>query len=1300
MDFWHYDPAGRGWYIYGQGTVTPDRKRVEPDPGVEVYQFTGAMLITPGAEPPPSRGPRPGGGARGGDPVDLGTGLLIDEQTDLVVDDVIPLAVTRTYQHGDTGRRPFGIGVNSDYDLYLFSQQQWVEADLTLPDGGQVHYRRITPGSTGPNEFLSAVFLADPTPTQFHRSILAWNGNGWDLRLRDGTTYVFGDESPLQAIRDKYGNTVTITRAPAAADPDGIVRAKGPITQVTSPNGRWIAFGRDTANRITSVTDHAGRTVTYTYNAAGRLATVTNANGGVTTYGYNTEGQLSTIRDPRGTFYLTNIYHNGRVASQTAADGSRYLFTYTVDGAGKITETRLTDPRGGVRRVTFNAAGYPTSDTAAFGTPIAQAIQITRDATTNLATSIVDPLGRRTDVGYDVNGNPTSVTELAGTASARTTQFAYAGPFDQISQVTDALGHSTRFTYSTEGSLASVIDGLGRVTTLSANASGQVTTVTEPLGRTTTYGYVLGVPTFVTDPLGRRSRTATDAAGRTVGVTDATGSTTRVTYDNQDRIRTVTDPLGRTTQYTYDPNGNLTAVTDARLHTTSFGYNTMDRLTSATDPLGRVESYTYDVNGNLTQVTSRRGLVTVYDYDLLNRLTSERYGVSGSIQQSRVDYTLDAANRVGTVADSVGGTATLSYDGLDRLTRAVTPQGQIDYGYDAADRRTSMTVAGQPAVTYSYNNADELTGLVRGADTVAVAYDAAGRRATVALPGNTVQTYGYDAADQVTSISYARGATTLGNLTYGYDAAGRPIRMDGSFARGEVPAAFGPATYDVANRVTAVGTTAYSYDNDGNLVSDGTTTYTWNARGELAGWTRPGLSVTYGYDGLGRRANKTLGGVATGFLYDGLNPVQELTGAGTPQANLLTGGLDEVYARTTSAGTLALLTDLAGSTLGLVDSAGTLTGEYTYAPFGATTLTGNDAGNPSRFTGREDDGSGIYHYRNRYYSTSTQRFLSEDPLGTDSADTNIYAYVGNQPTTLTDPLGTKPRRPTDRSDPEEEPGSCKINSFTPDTLVVMADGSRKPIAQIKPGDRVLAGDPTASPATAAKLVTASIVGTGSKELVDITVASAKGSSGTLTATAGHPFWIDDDGRADTSGGHWVDAADLRAGQWLESSDGHLVQVAGIRARNQHTSVYNLTVDGLHTYYVLVGDTPVLVHNDGLTDARFDHLNRAGYRNYVLMRDGKVYYSGMFGPGTTLAQVQARHAGNHNRFDYAKGDRIVPRPGTRTFGLARLVELRAALKHGTIIGRAGKNFRGNRQAPLRADKVAEYEEYERKAKGCK
>ncbi|MDH5641088.1 MAG: RHS repeat-associated core domain-containing protein, partial [Nitrospira sp.] len=138
--------------------------------------------------------------------------------------------------------------------------------------------------------------------------------------------------------------------------------------------------------------------------------------------------------------------------------------------------------------------------------------------------------------------------------------------------------------------------------------------------------------------------------------------------------------------------------------------------------------------------------------------------------------------------------------------------------------------------------------------------------------------------------------------------------------------------------------------------------------------------------------------------YDGLNPVQEKSGS-TVTANLLTGlGIDEFFTRTDGAGARALLTDALGSTVALGDGTGSLVTQYTYEPFGYTTESGASSTNSFKYTGREDDGSGLLYYRARYYHPRLQRFIAEDPTGLSSG-MNLYEYVSNNPISFTDPLG-------------------------------------------------------------------------------------------------------------------------------------------------------------------------------------------------------------------------------------------------------------------------------------------------------
>jgi RHS repeat-associated protein len=161
------------------------------------------------------------------------------------------------------------------------------------------------------------------------------------------------------------------------------------------------------------------------------------------------------------------------------------------------------------------------------------------------------------------------------------------------------------------------------------------------------------------------------------------------------------------------------------------------------------------------------------------------------------------------------------------------------------------------------------------------------------------------------------------------------------------------------------------------------------------------------YDGLGRREAKTINGSLTEFLFDGRNPVQESSGA-TILANILPGlRIDEFLARTdvVAGVTSNFLTDVLGSPVAVTDNAGAVQTEYTYEPFGKTTFNGAPNTSSYQFTGRENDGAGLYYYRARYYHPALQRFISEDPLGFDGGDFILYGYVKNNPTNGIDPYG-------------------------------------------------------------------------------------------------------------------------------------------------------------------------------------------------------------------------------------------------------------------------------------------------------
>jgi RHS repeat-associated protein len=433
----------------------------------------------------------------------------------------------------------------------------------------------------------------------------------------------------------------------------------------------------------------------------------------------------------------------------------------------------------------------------------------------------------------------------------------------------------------------------------------------------------------------------------------------------------------------------------------------MDRLATRTDPLSRDESFEYDLNGNPTKWIDRKGQVTIYEYDALDRRTFVGFGTTGTppTYASTITTTYDAGDRSTDIVDSVAGTIERTYDLLDRMTQEITPEGTVSYTYDDDNRRATMQVAGQPQVSYTFDNANRLTGVTQGTASVSVAYDNVDRRTSLTLPNGIVIEYGYDDDSRLTGLTYKLGMSTLGALTYGHDATGQRVTLGGSYARTGLPAALTSATYDDGNQVSTFSGQSFTYDDNGNLTNDGVRTFSWNPRDQLVSVTGP-VGASFAYDGIGRRRAKTIEGTATQFLYDGLNAVQELSG-GTPLANLLTGlEIDDYFTRTDAVGARHYLTDALGSSMALTDGSGTVQTEYTYQPFGAATTTGDPTSNALTFTGREADGTGQYFYRSRYYDPRTQRFLSWDPVGFESADTNLFAYVSNSPLNLSDPLGT------------------------------------------------------------------------------------------------------------------------------------------------------------------------------------------------------------------------------------------------------------------------------------------------------
>lgn len=156
--------------------------------------------------------------------------------------------------------------------------------------------------------------------------------------------------------------------------------------------------------------------------------------------------------------------------------------------------------------------------------------------------------------------------------------------------------------------------------------------------------------------------------------------------------------------------------------------------------------------------------------------------------------------------------------------------------------------------------------------------------------------------------------------------------------------------------------------------------------------------------------------------------------------------------------------------------------------------------------------------------------------------------------------------------PLDEPATIPLCSFAPETPVLLEDGKTKPIGKIKTGDKVEAADPTTGKHKGTRTVQHVWIN-HDHDLLDLTIRTKDGHTATLHTTANHPFWND-------TTHTWTPVGKLHHGDALNTATNTRVYVVSTRPTPGTANRWNLTVQQLHTYYVMAGTTPILVHNTG------------------------------------------------------------------------------------------------------------------------
>ncbi|WP_311295133.1 polymorphic toxin-type HINT domain-containing protein [Paenibacillus sp. MER TA 81-3] len=148
----------------------------------------------------------------------------------------------------------------------------------------------------------------------------------------------------------------------------------------------------------------------------------------------------------------------------------------------------------------------------------------------------------------------------------------------------------------------------------------------------------------------------------------------------------------------------------------------------------------------------------------------------------------------------------------------------------------------------------------------------------------------------------------------------------------------------------------------------------------------------------------------------------------------------------------------------------------------------------------------------------------------------------------------------------------KCNCFTAGTKVLI-DGEKN-IEDIQVGDKVLSKNEETGD-VAYKEVTATF-NHETDEIYKIHVGDQ-----TIESTFNHPFWVDGKG--------WTFVKDLKVGDLLVQSDGHTLKINSIELEHKQVTVYNMTVDDFHTYFV--SDLGIWVHN---SNCNFTKWNKGSF----------------------------------------------------------------------------------------------------------
>jgi RHS repeat-associated protein len=827
---------------------------------------------------------------------------------------------------------------------------------------------------------------------------------------------------PFRFTYDAEGRLTSIEQSGGAATR---IERSGDTITIISPGGRRTSLTAAAEGYATSIADPAGNATRCTYRQ-GLLQELADAEGGVYRFTYDAGGRIIRRDDPAGGF----VSYASRRTNGTVS-------TAVVSALGRETiYERERRPSGVQRSITTCCGGRITeTEIAADGTrtirrPDGTVIRVQSSGGAEVAETTT-PGGIRQRIvrrsSLDERGQ-TSTTEVNGRVYTLHEDFASG---EQTMRIGARVERVVRF------------DERGRV--IERNVAGQFPihyAYDDP-------GHIMSVR-FGSDAEARAAIVARDGDDLVADVADPLRRNFAAAHDARGLLVSETLPDGSTIEYGLDRIGNRTALAPPGRRPYVFRRDPRGLIAAVVTPSGEQTSFTYDAEARQTRMERADGTAIESRYDALGQL----------VQHGELRFTYDQRTGRRTTLEAPDGTiVAYEWDGflLRKIRWEGEVRGEVAREYDPDFRIRSISVNGA-AIERSY----DAEGRLSAVGELEIVRDAAGRIAETLL-GNVRTRQSYNGFGEIEMYEASIGERELfayrlvrdawgrivektervggetRRFAYEYDARGRLAAVTAWSTAGILPA---PATqdrleaggtpvaryeydangnriatagrravFDEADRIVRDGDVAFQHTRNGERSAAGDTRYRYDAYGNLASVSlADGTTVDYLLDGDGRRLARWVdGNIASSFLFrDLITPIAELDLRGEVAARFVFGErlhLPDYVVK--GEARYRVVSDHLGSPRLVVDVAtGAIVQRIDYDAFGVVERDTNPQFQPFGFAGGLcDPHSGLLHFGMRDYDPATGRWLVPDPALFAGNDTNLYAYVHNDPVNLSDPFG-------------------------------------------------------------------------------------------------------------------------------------------------------------------------------------------------------------------------------------------------------------------------------------------------------